>query len=557
MVSLLEDVFDYFKSLGKTDMQQVVKSLSATGLSIDKRKQVGNKTRLYLNNNTPVPTDLQKDLGANSSEEVRSLIKQTNFTLKERDVLITELNKLRAYDVVETILDVMVDDGLISANNNSIFSKVTYKNETLKDQINMEMANCIKKIKLDKVVLDFIDEALLIGEYILPIEFEDKVGVTKVLDNAEIKKMVCVYEGQVKKYFLRKEKDNSVKKLDKDTHIHFLVNPKKLRVEVKEFGGEHLSNLHIKVGRSVIFPVINKIKQLKTLELANLAGDLRDILRPTIVQVGMPNNTLPEHVGEILEKYENIFRNIFSSLKNSNELTFEDLLSVITEVKAIPSFGNEKGAISSPDIVAKSDNKDKEDNIRKSIGLTVGIPLYYLTIGETVMGRLESLKLFSRYSRKLNSMQSCLIDGVKEILCIDLNCKGYKIDPEDIDITMREIVNVELLDSMEYLVALVTAIKELMGILFEISGNDQLDIVIDSEQLLKFLNSFFSEFPGADKLLKFKIKNPDNNQQTDQPKDTSKIDYENPDVKNNFNNEKKNGDSGYVFEAYKQFIKND
>ena len=295
--------------------------------------------------------------------------------------------------------------------------------------------------------------------------------------------------------------------LDPESHIHFIMSSKKIEVEIKGFNlneDDYISTKHIKVGKSIIFPIINKLKQSQILELSNLAKELRDILKPTIVQIGVPNDTLPEDVREIMETYENLFRNVFTSLKDSDDLSFNDLLSIVTEIKALPSYGGESKGQLTPqnDIIDKLDTKEREETIRKSIALTVGIPFYYLSLGsETNTSRLEALKTFSRYTRKLNNTQFCLKKGLKELFYLDLKYKKYVVDIEDIEINMREIINVDILDSMEYLVALTTTIKEIMDVLTSISENDNIDIKLNSDKLLEFLNSLLKQFPGADELL--------------------------------------------------------
>ena len=498
---------DYFLSFGKSNMLKDLRNISSGNIkvTVPKTSKDTNQTIRQPLISNELNNDVRKAMDIEKSEELRQLIKKTTYTLKERSELIRELKKLRANDIVETILDVIIDDGLLSNNSQELFT-VKYKGEALKEEIENEMNKFKKKFRLEEFIMDIIEDALTIGEYFTPIEFEDGKGITKILDNANVENLVGVYEGQEKKYFLKKNRD-SVDQLDPESHIHFIMSSKKIEVEIKGFNlneDDYISTKHIKVGKSIIFPIINKLKQSQILELSNLAKELRDILKPTIVQIGVPNDTLPEDVREIMETYENLFRNVFTSLKDSDDLSFNDLLSIVTEIKALPSYGGESKGQLTPqnDIIDKLDTKEREETIRKSIALTVGIPFYYLSLGsETNTSRLEALKTFSRYTRKLNNTQFCLKKGLKELFYLDLKYKKYVVDIEDIEINMREIINVDILDSMEYLVALTTTIKEIMDVLTSISENDNIDIKLNSDKLLEFLNSLLKQFPGADELL--------------------------------------------------------
>lgn len=494
---------DYFSSFGKSNMLKDLRNISSSNLRITIPQ--GND-KIALTNTNTISKDITDNMKVETPEELKELIKKTSYTLKERSELIQELKKLRAHDIVETILDVMIDDGLLSNSTRNIF-KVKYKGETLKEEIEEEMNKFKRKFKLDEFLLDIIEEALTLGEYFTPIEFEKGKGITKILDNADTENMVGVYEGQEKQYFLKKKRNSVVEKLEPESHIHFIMSFQKLKIEVKGFNledEEYISSKHIKVGKSIIFPIINKLKQAQVLELSNLAKELRDTLKPTIIQVAVPNDTLPQDVREIMETYENLFRNVFTSLKHSDDLSFGDLLSIVTEIKALPSYGGESKGQLTPqsDIIDRIDTKEREDTIRKAIALTVGIPYYYLSLsGEDGKSRLEALKTFSRYTRKLNNMQYCLIKGLKELFYIDLKYKNYNVEIEDIEIEMREIMNVDILDSMEYLVALITAIQEIMNVLTSVSENENIAIKLNSDKLLEFLNNLLSQFPGANELL--------------------------------------------------------
>jgi hypothetical protein len=215
----------------------------------------------------------------------------------------------------------------------------------------------------------------------------------------------------------------------------------------------------------------------------------------------MPEKTTPDKIGAIIEQYEKIFSNIFSGLKDSEELTFSDLLSVITQIKVLPAPSDGRGGFVKPDLVSTNQTSEKENNVRKSIAQTVGMPYFYLTLDDANVSRIESLKIFARYARKLNSIQDCIITGLKELLCIHVYyAEGLKISPDDIKISMREIVNMEILDRMEYLVALMTGLQEIIKLCDGIEQSNSIDIGIDSDVLHGILNKNLEGFQGADNL---------------------------------------------------------
>lgn len=515
-------VFDFFKAQGKLD----VKGLETPVIPSNPSNMITDISGVALSaSDKKTLDDFKKELSKLGKDKLSSLLKEFYFQLKTKDEMYKSLYDLRNNEIVQTVVDVMIDDGLMSSNNTKIFS-VKYKGETINEEVQLEIDKFTEKFSLDQTVLDFIDEAIILGEYILPIEKKEGLGITKIKDNPYMQDMVAVYDGQEKLGFLQR-KDRSVIELEKDDAIHFLLSYRKVRVEINNdfynsgFKSKQFLDKHIKVGKSIILPIINKLKQLEILEMANLALDLKRILAPVLIMVGMPENTQTADIGKIVEEYEKILGNMFKNLGSVDELKFQDILSVAGEFKVLPSIGNTKGSISTLNLGEEKDsNQEKAENLRKSIALLLGIPFYYLSLmGENSMSRLESLKLFSRYSRKLNAMQDCIITGVKELIYIHLSNKlPYKISIDDIFIEMRQITNVELLDSIEYLVTLVSSLRELLDVLSSVSDLTNKDITINSEKMMEFLNRLLSEFPECDNLLVLNKKqgeNQDNNLSTD------------------------------------------
>lgn len=498
-------VFDFFKAQGKLDVKGIDTTVIPSN-PISVLQDTSGKPLSDLEKNTL--DNFKKELSKLGKDKLSSLLKEFYFQLKTKDEMYKTLYDLRNNEIVQTVVDVMIDDGLMSSNNNRIFS-IKYTGEVAVEEVQSEIDKFVTKFHLDQTVLDFIDEAIVFGEYILPIKHEKGKGVTKIEDNPNMQDMMGVYEGQEKIGFLKRE-DGKVTEMEGDQAIHFLLSYKKVRVEINKdfinsgFKTAKYLDKHIKVGKSIILPIINKLKQLEILEMANLALDLKRILAPVLVMVGMPENTQVPDIGKIVEEYEKILGNMFKNLGSVDELKFQDILSVAGEFKVLPSIGNTKGSISTLNLGEEKDsNQEKAENLRKSIALLLGIPFYYLSLmGENSMSRLESLKLFSRYSRKLNSMQDCIITGVRELLGIHLNSKlDYKINPDDIFIGMRQITNVELLDSIEYLVSLVSSLRELLDVMASVSELTNGAIKINPEKMLEFLNRLLSEFPECDNLL--------------------------------------------------------
>jgi len=134
-------IIDYFKSLGTTNIFDLMKSSPVQKIVI--KNKDGEKQTIESNNSL-----LSDKLGLKGQNEVKALVRSVNFELNQRKALFETLMRMRANDVVETILDVFIDDGLVAGNNNKIFEKIEYKGETQTELINTRFSEFQRKLVL-------------------------------------------------------------------------------------------------------------------------------------------------------------------------------------------------------------------------------------------------------------------------------------------------------------------------------------------------------------------------------------------------------------------------
>jgi hypothetical protein len=207
---------------------------------------------------------------------------------------------------------------------------------------------------------------------------------------------------------------------------------------------------------------------------------------------------------EMVSKYESMLSDSFVNLVGQQTLNLQTVMSMLTNVKCVPSFTDGKGSISTLDI--SSDDKNTLENIqatRNAIANAVGIPSYYLSLsGEHGSSKLETLKVYSRYSRKLLVLQDSIAKAIKDIIILHHRKKtGVLLDKAHLEIRFKSIVSIEALDFMELTVAATQTMSDIFGFLTNIAESSSVNFKINEKALLILVNRFMKTVDGVDGLL--------------------------------------------------------
>jgi hypothetical protein len=481
-------------------------------------KHIGSRQKLTLSPLFSInlyDEELQKGFNLENTSQVKALIKQAFFTLTGRRELLDELDTLRGNYIVETIMDVIFDDG-ISGNRGAEIFNVKYvgdAGEKNNKEIQKKIDDFIADKKVKPIIRDIVKPTILYGEHILrlDVDFQNRQeGIRGIFDDSDLVNIVPVFRGQELIGFLKNDKGKP-KKLSKHSHIYFCMEgDSKIRLYEEQKGSPYQEKMpeYIKIGRSIFYPAINQIKQLSIIEMSNLATDLKKILSPIMVMLGVPDNTNTKDAIELTNYYETKLNDIFRSLGQIQDLKFNDILAHAHRIKVLLNFGGNKGSIESLAIDQyKEGNRQKEEDLKRQIAIAVGIPPYYLVSEGQNQQRLESLKLYSRYSHKLNNIQQTFCLGIQQLVFLHLLYSGFNVSIENIQVDMQQLTNIEMMDDMEWLVATATSQSEYLRFLQEVGQATMGKIKINHTEYLEYIKRFTKQIPNAENILE-ENKNP-------------------------------------------------
>lgn len=444
-----------------------------------------------------------------SDREKMEIMKTFQTSLVTRQELFRTLDSVKNNDVVQTILDVILDDGFSHDVKCDLFD-IAYlsgdeedreADEMITEELNLDM----KALHFQEVIENILDDSIFYGEQFIRHSVEEGKGIVQFHDNVVVEDTMAVCKINRPDFYLEK-KGSRIYSRSTDEITQVCIGPRKIRMKVEDkfLTGTRRLDEYMRIGRSVIYPALDKIKQLQTLELADLADTIKKIIAPVLVSVGVPANASPQDLTEITEKYEKVLSDAFANLVGIDNLDIQTVVSMLTNVRVVPSFTDGKGAISTLDIT--NDDKNTLERInadRSAIANATGVPDYYLSLtGATGGSKLETLKVYSRYSRKLLVLQDSIAEAIRDIIILHYRKKtGVILTRENLKINFKSIVSVEALDYMEYAVAAVQTLNDVYSTISTIAESSHLNVVVNQEALLNLVNKFMETIEGVDNLL--------------------------------------------------------
>lgn len=393
-----------------------------------------------------------------------------------KDVII-EVEKLRDFYLTDVMINQFTDDALAPDIVSNEILTIYSENE----DINKELERLQEQIDFDELAISICPDMLLYGEYTIGIQAEDGKGIIDITDTVQQDKVLPLDKnGQIEGFLVQSNGKLSVKLPSE--YAKFSLSSKKIRVDLfSEFSGmkgqenkEAFKNVprYIRIGKSLLYPVRAKIKELELLEQLVPATKLSKLASGTVVGVSVPSGYSIEQANEVAKKVEGILNKKIGVDTEKGQITLENIMSSAGRLKVVPIFGD-KGTLQKFDY--KQDEPDEllasVEDIRKVICNSIGIPYELIFQNETV-SKGEILRRYARYVRKLKSIQRSIADGLRQIVYIHLSNKGFSYTSNDIKIDFKnKLVEIDNLNKLEFLDTTISMLKNARDFINELNDN--------------------------------------------------------------------------------------
>lgn len=467
-------------------------------------KGVAGDTQDLMKLGTGKEQSLQDFVGKGAFNLGNALITIWTNAVNSRQTYLNTTDDIRHFYIVGAILDLMKQDVLNADERGDIIS-ITAKDKKVQKAIDELMARIDLNNLLDEITRDLID----LGEYSVRLEIKEGEGLVRIHDDCDPLNLVAFYEqGIPTKYLLLKGREWTIRPAS--TYAHFCIGTNKLRISLenkinKGWSDPGLGDIpkaikdklpdYVRIGSPMFINIIEKIRELQVLEKLMPATKLNQITQTQLVGMRVPANTPPNEVINAIKRYEQLLNVPTGIDPSSNQISLAEIMTVLGRLRVVPIFSDDKGGLdplnvrNSPPI---DDILHAVSDIRSIIMSSIGIPPSLL-FGSTSVDKVQELRLFSRYTRRLAEIQRALAKGIRQIILAHLCNSGFTVTNADFEITfIQSLVDLSGLEKLEFDDAKQEIVGRTIDFINKVMSNPLIAAAIDPTELIKWLQDKFS-----------------------------------------------------------------
>lgn len=432
------------------------------------------------------------------------------------------LDKYKSNYIIDVIVTQLCEDALSPEIGSDAILDVSSINENIQKEIEY----LDELIDFNQLAKNVASEAIVYGEYYIRTEIEPKKGLTDIVEDVEYGSVVPLTKGGKIKRYMQADEAGRIHFKHRADFCGFIMDGYRHRIDFKNAFAYNIRDTkrnqaiskevprYIRLGRSLIYSILPKIKELELLEKLVPATKLAKLASGNLVGVTLNEKTEMKEAIKVVKEIENLINNRVGVDTDLGELTVEKIFNTAGTTKVLPLFGD-KGRIERLDY--KADEPDdltgSATDVRKLILDSVGIP-YSIVYGSDSENKQEVLRRYSRYLKKLKSIQRCISQGITQLIRIHLDNKDIDYD-KDKDITvsfLNKLVEIDTLDELEHMDITISSLGNLrdyvQSLIVEDSPiKDCIDVDAYAEYIDDKLTTIgLSGLINEDKLEKLKIK---------------------------------------------------
>lgn len=457
-------------------------------------------TELISNNASYVSTASTTIKSSNTSKVSKNQAAIFKTTFGTRADVFDTIDSIKHLDISRFIIETIVDDAFNSFNIDEPFETKYVGTAYNAEDINKRIQKTIKRLNLYSVFRDMAESLVTYGEHYLETICKEGVGITEVNNTVSTKDVLSLYENYELIAHIAKVKSNHTTKLiqiPRDRLSHFSLDNRPILTAPGDFGTVIGSQEIIRVGRSVLFPVLKQLERYNLLDVASLAQDLKSALMPPLISIAVTDQMPPDKIIEMVKNYEEYFMEMgdaLLSLDATREIHPSELIQIATRAKIVPKTGS-VGGMERPALSNDTNLYETLDRLEKRIKSALGF-----AAEEEGKSRFALIKEKSRYAKKLIDIHIGSAKALNELFCKDLRYQGIIIDPQNLKTTFSTIQNPEVEDDATGMYELASSIRDVLRTYVE-ATQDIPGVSIKPEKAVAFLDKMMSRYPELEGFL--------------------------------------------------------
>jgi hypothetical protein len=427
---------------------------------------------------------------------------------QERSNIIQQIKEIKSYSITQVIINQIIEDAFTPDIKTNKILDLKCKNKEVQKEIDFLK----DKMDFDSLTKDASTEMLYYGEYILSTRITPGKGLTDLVEDIDIINIIPLSKITGSEGYLVIDPRTGDLTIENDAkYIKFIMQSQRLKIDIQDdfakqsraYKQEDLDTLprYIRMGTSVIYPVIDKIKDLDLLENLVPASKLKKLSNGTLVGVNLPAGYDIEQARDFCNTIEETINKKTAVNPQNGYISAQNVIEAAGEFKVVPLIGG-TGELKKMDYAGQEpdDLLNSLTMIRSALLDSAGIPSELVFGSSTKDGEQKSnfLKRYARYLRKLKSVRTAATDGVKQIIMVHLANKNkdkFKhITKDDIEVNfINDLIEIDNLDRLEFLDTTISFIKNTHAFITELAQPGSITAkYVDAAKYVKFLHDNFS-----------------------------------------------------------------
>lgn len=288
--------------------------------------------------------------------------------------------------------------------------------------------------------------------------------------------------------------------------------------------------LKVRTSTSFLYGVLDKIKDSILLNKVSVYNNLATLFAPKLVGIPVPDEYDPSQVIEIVQKYNTLLNSDLGRLTFSDN--FNNInLSEVAKTKCVPIVGDRSNPTQidyGADRNTATDLDKIRDNLKETLN-SIGIPAELFN-GES--DAKTNIKTNVRYAKKVKKIQKNICRALKGLLLLHFGLKypDEVLYETDIDIQLKNNVNIDELENMEAQDLVISATNSILSLMSSIAelnesnGQDNpSDYTIDYSEIVKSVKQMLETVGSPFASCMKKIKNVDPDDKFITPLDPERI----------------------------------
>ena len=492
--------------------------------------EVVTKDLLDYNQNRGVSAT-NKNLSVTSNKILGKLLSIFNTHIAGKQEVLAQSRELFDTDVVQTIIDVVVNDAFNSFVNIEDEFKIEFDpddeniSEEFKEQVQSKIDDLVDRFDLKNQIADIVPELLRDGEFAFGIVLEPGEGIKDIVDDLDVANLLPFYNGNKLAFIMKQPECDQMNgkpllyraenviyfrlkyftKQRVDLRIDGSLTNDQLRKKFYEETKLYLPRF-LRICKPFYYSALKLIARLGVLELVGTVQELNQVTRRDIINLNVPQNTTPREASAIVNDYEKILNGPDNDL-DSDRLDVATLTNYNTKRIILPQWSDGKGTLSLSDVNSGTNDRsagtrDSISFVRSLIALSVGVPGFYVSLSEQALDKTQTLKLYTRYVRKLSSLQKSIADGCIDFVQADLKACNIFVEDKSIKVRFKTLTSADSLDETDITVGTIEGLNNIFKNLVEIE-DARPDLKVSSQVFKKIFDTQTRKYLGFTDLLQY------------------------------------------------------